>query len=97
MPLLVAPPGVGDGKTARQKTITPSGFQNNVCRETAHLCKQPAVVVYQRPEFAGNGEGDVLPLSVRHQGQQVLYPDFASLHAAVRAGAAFTAEAGFFV
>lgn len=97
VPLLVAAPGVDDGETARQETITPSGFRNDVCRETAHLRQQPAVVVYQRPELSGNGKGDVLPFPVRYQTQQVLYPDFPGLHAAVRAGAAFTAETDFFV
>lgn len=97
MPLLVAAPRVDDGETDRQKTITPSGFQYNVCRETAYLRQQPPVVVYQRPELSGDGKGDVLPFPVRHQRQQVLYPDFASLYAAVGAGAAFTAETDFFV
>lgn len=97
MPLLVAAPRVDDGETARQKTITPSGFQNNVCRETAHLRQQPPVVVYQRPELSGDGKGDVLPFPVRHQTQQVLYPDFSGLHPTVRTGAAFTAETDFFV
>lgn len=96
MPLLVAAPGMDNGKTAGQKTAATSGFEGNVSGETVHLREQPAVVVYQRPELTGEREGDVLPFAVRDEGQQILYPYFTGLHAAVRAGAGFTAEADFF-
>lgn len=92
MPLLVAAPGMDNGKTAGQKTATMSGLEDNISGETAHLREQPAVMVYQRPELTGSREGDALPLA----GQQILYPDFTGLHAAVRTGAGFTAEADFF-
>ena len=97
MPLLVATPGVDDGETPRKETCPAPHFQDNVCREAAHFGEQPAVVVYQRPELTGNREGDVLPFPVRHQSQQVLYPGFPGFYPAVGAGAAFTAEADFFV
>lgn len=96
MPLLVAPPGMDDAEAARQKAAAPAGFQDNVCREAAHLRQVPAVMVYQGPELTGYGEGDVLSFPVGDEGQQVLYPGFPGLHAAVGAGAASTTEADFF-
>ena len=97
MPLLVTAPGVNDSETSRQKAAAPPGFHNDISGKAAHLRQESAVVIYQRPELAGDGEGDVLPFSVRHQSQQVLYPDFPGFYAAVGAGAAFAAETDFFV
>lgn len=86
-----------DAEASRQKTGASPGFQDDVRREAAHFRQQPAVVEYQRPEFTGDGEGDVLPFAVRHEGQQILYPGLTGLHATVGAGTAFTAETDFFV
>lgn len=54
-------------------------------------------MVYQQPELAGKGKGDVLPFAVGDECQEILYPDFTGFDAKVRAGAGFTAEAGFSV
>lgn len=97
MSLLVASPGVDNGKAAGQKAAATPGFQDNVCREAAHFRQQPAIMVYQQPEFTGKGKSDVLPFAVGDEGQQILYPDFTGFDAAVRAGTGFTAEADFFV
>lgn len=97
MPLLVPAPRMDDAEAARQKAGAPAGFQDNIRCKPAHFCQQPAVVVYQGPELAGDRESNVLPIHIRYQAQQILYPDFSCLHATVRTGTAFTAETDFFV
>ena len=97
MPLQVTSPGMNDSKTSQQKPGPATGFQDYVCREAAHFGEQPAVVVYEGPEFTEHGEGNVLPFAVGHQGQQVLYPYLPVFYTAVGAGAAFAAETDFFV
>lgn len=97
VPLLVTAPRVDQRKASRQEAGPPPAFQYDVRCQPAHLRQQPSVVVYQCPELTGKGERNVLPFAVRHQTQQVLYPDFSGLHPTVRTGAAFTAETDFFV
>ena len=93
---LVSSPCVDHREYPRLHIRLTADFQYHIRCDTAHLCQQPPVVEYQGPVLAGKCEHNMLPRAVGDQAQQILYPLCASLHPAVRTGAAFTPEADLF-